>query len=101
MNQGNQLTRSQFFLGIASKNIINSFIIHAESEPMVYGFMFIRIINMNHSIEYIFPGVVILISKYDFASVILRESKMKWYYSWLNHPGAETSFPIKKSISTD
>ena len=67
-----RLTHDQSFPGLLSEKSINDRV-HLESlEPLIYGFMFLRVIHMIHAMRLKHPNIVILLCKFDLASAYRR-----------------------------
>ena len=67
-----RLTHDQSFPGLASEESINDRVDRASLEPLIYGFMFLRVIHMIHAMRWAFPEVSIFLCKYNLASAYRR-----------------------------
>ena len=56
-----RLTHDQSFPGLASEQSINNMVTTDALEPLIYGFMFMRLIHMIHAMRWAYPDVHILI----------------------------------------
>ena len=70
--ENKRLTHNQSFPGIASSKSIKSLVSHEELEAMIYGFMFIKMMHIIHAMQFAFPNIEILVSKYDLDSAYGR-----------------------------
>ena len=66
------MTHGQSFIGLGSNISINDNTDEDKLEPLIYGFMFIRLIHMIHAMRMAFPYVAILLCKYDLDSAYRR-----------------------------
>ena len=67
-----RLTHDQSFMGLESGVSINDNTDEDKLEPLIYGFMFIRLIHMIHAMRLAYPSVAILLCKYDLDSAYRR-----------------------------
>ena len=67
-----RLTHDQSFQGLSSKQSINDRVEKDTLEPLIYGFMFMRVIHMIHTMRWAYPNMHILICKFDLASAYRR-----------------------------
>ena len=67
-----RLTHDQSFLGLASEQSINNRVETETLEPLIYGYMFVRVLRMIHAMRWAFPTVCIFLYKYDLASAYRR-----------------------------
>ena len=67
-----RLTHDQSFPGLASEESINDRVDKDSLEPLIYGFMFLRVIHMIHAMRLAYPEVCILLCKYDLSSAYRR-----------------------------
>ena len=63
--QKKRLTHDQSFQGLESNVSINERIEDNILEPLIYGFMFSRLLHMIHAMRINYPMMVILLCKYD------------------------------------
>ena len=70
--ENKRLTHNQSFPGIVSSKSIKFLVSHEELEAMIYGFMFIKMMHIIHAVQFAFPNIEILVSKYDLESVYRR-----------------------------
>ena len=63
-----RLTHDQSFPGLASEKSINDRVDLESLEPLIYGFMFMRVIHMIHAMRLNHPNTAILLCKFDLAS---------------------------------
>ena len=66
------MTHDQSFLGLASGISLNDQVQTEELEPLIYGFMFLRICHMIPAMRLRFPYAVILLCKIDLDSAFRR-----------------------------
>ena len=67
-----RLTHDQSFEGLASNISLNAQVIESALEPMIYGYMFLRLIHMIHAMRFAHPSTTILICKIDLDSAYRR-----------------------------
>ena len=67
-----RLTHDQSFQGLSSEKSINERVDKDTLEPLIYGFMFMRMIHMIHAMRWAHPTIHILICKFDLASAYRR-----------------------------
>ena len=67
-----RLTHDQSFPGLASEQSINDRVDTDTLEPLIYGFMFMRVIHMIHAMRWAHPNIHILLCKFDLASAYRR-----------------------------
>ena len=60
-----RLTHDQSFDGLGSNTSINDRINKDMLEPLLYGFMFSRLLHMIHAMRMCHPHIIILLTKYD------------------------------------
>ena len=67
-----RLTHDQSFPGLSSDQSINNRVDTDTLEPLIYGFMFMRVMHMIHVMRWAHPNIHILICKFDLASAYRR-----------------------------
>ena len=67
-----RLTHDQSFHGLESNVSINERIDEDMLEPLIYGYMFSRLLHMIHAMRMTYPLMVILLCKYDLDSAYRR-----------------------------
>ena len=67
-----RLTHDQSFPGLASEQSINARVNTDTLEPLIYGFMFMRVIHMIHAMRWAYPNIHIILCKFDLASAYRR-----------------------------
>ena len=67
-----RLTHDQSFPGIASAQSVNDRVKVDSLEPLIYGYMFMRVIHMIHAMRWAHPNIHILLCKFDLASAYRR-----------------------------
>ena len=67
-----RLTHDQSFPGLSSKIAINNLLQVEKLEPLIYGFMFLRLIHMIHAMRLSFPSFPILLCKFDLDAAYRR-----------------------------
>ena len=56
-----RLTHYQSFPRLASKESINDLFVPDTLEPLIYGYMFMRVIHMIYAMRFVHPHIIILI----------------------------------------
>ena len=67
-----RLTHDQSFPGLSSNIAINDQLQVEKLEPLIYGFMFIRLLHMIHAMRLAFPTIAILLCKFDLDAAYRR-----------------------------
>ena len=67
-----RLTHDQSFRGLSSDISINEQLEVDKLEPLIYGFMFIRLLHMIHAMRLAFPSLPILLCKFDLEAAYRR-----------------------------